>query len=552
MKSLKRFGQIGIIVFIPLFVLLGNMVTINKTTPTSAYAANIVNDTGHIQPLSMIPSHQTISCESPKAKTRCKNGTVCSASSIDTEGVCSLFGGPLEAIEPAEADETLLTQAESAAAESLGFENLIFNGNFEFGFYQVPELGFEAPDVGNVPINWDWYRNPAYGKYNIYNNERFGIICPDDLGAIVAAQQTQALEEEEEEITIFGTEHTLSAFGGDSVSQPVEDDSPFGPIPGYTAPPPNNSLSLHMQSTDQNDARLGVYQTVNVVPGQHYRFSMSGTILAQSGSTTLQPSDPNAPREARNNMFELSFDHSGGTNWEAIPHEERIIVDDFGEQKLEFKVSEDDEDIAEIRNYETFVTAQSDKMTIFITAWRKWANWRTTIYNLDCIALTPVDAANLPNSVAPTPVAGAQTAALAEPGETQAEVSEQPQTESDSSQSQTVTGLNQAQLPTTGVPIDESTLTQSQPDAVPEQQLSGQQPGETTATQSQEETPSTQAESIPTETQSETSASLESDSAVPTSGGVLESTSNVLLFAIASLLIILGLVGAGIWNMRRR
>lgn len=212
--------------------------------------------------------------------------------------------------------------------------NLIRNGDFEFGFYQVPELGFEPPDVGNVPVSWNWYRSQAYGKYDIDNNENFGIVCPDNI----------ALDT-----------------------------------------PARNALGIYMQSTDQPDARLGVYQTVNVTPGVEYLFSMNGVIQVQKGG-----SSPDI-----NNRVELYFDHSGNTDWRAIPHEKWIQVP-FREQELEFEVSdEEDPDLATVETYYSVVKARSNTMTIFLTAWRRWPNWRTTNFTFDCLSLAPLSQVNI-------------------------------------------------------------------------------------------------------------------------------------------------------------
>ncbi|RME98035.1 MAG: hypothetical protein D6768_18295, partial [Chloroflexi bacterium] len=240
-----------------------------------------------------------------------------------------------------------------------GANNKIFNGNFEFGFYQVPQLGFEAVDVGNVPNYWGWYKSNTHGKVTIENNQRFGLVCKDDAGM------------------------------AETINNPPDDpNSPFGPVPDVVYQRPNNALSLHMQSTDEPDMRLGVYQTVAVVPGLDYRFSMSGTIQVQSGGGTLQPDDAEAPIEAQNHTIEVSFDQNGGNDWKAIPLEKRQVVE-FKEEKLEFKISEDNEDIATVQDFETVVHAESDRMTIFITGWRKWANWRTAIFTIDCVSLEP-------------------------------------------------------------------------------------------------------------------------------------------------------------------
>ncbi|HMR67717.1 MAG TPA: hypothetical protein PKE64_27215, partial [Anaerolineae bacterium] len=303
--------------------------------------------------------------------------------------------------------------------------NLIENGNFEFGFYNVgwPALGFEPGQSGAVPQEWGWYKSKTHGKVRIYDNQSLGIACDESL---------------------FGEppERTIGV-----------DDPRFGYIPGLVIRNTNiSALGLEMQSTDEQDMRLGVYQTVDVTPGVNYRFSMKGTFQIQSGATTLQPEDPRAPEEDQNHSIELYFDHTGNTDWKAIPHKQWTQIE-FEEQKLEFRASEDDEDLAEVQDYVTFVTAQSNKMTIFLTFWRKWANWRTGIASLDCIALTPATAADIrtvedrrrnvidlsQSTVAPA--SGAQPAA-AQPG-----------------------------LPVTGQDLPAQPLDSSQPEAQPEQPI---------------------------------------------------------------------------------
>jgi hypothetical protein len=274
---------------------------------------------------------------------------------------------------------------------------LIINGNFEDGFYNVPELGFEPPDSGWVPNDWNWFKNQAYGKYNIYNNEGLGLICP-----------------------------------GDTIGR--------------------DSLSLHMQSTDQQDARLGVYQTVNVVPGQDYRFSMQGFIQAQPGAV--------------GHNVELVFDQNGGTDWQAIPHEQWTLLP-WREQELEFESEgSDDPDLARVETYATTVKARSNKLTVFISAWRWWPNWRTTIFSFDCLSLTPLSSAGVPPAQAVSAAASAGGA-------------------------QAASQVGAASAPASTV-------------------------------------------------------------AFPNAGGILETKENALLLGIVSAGLISGLVGAGVWNIRRQ
>jgi len=230
-------------------------------------------------------------------------------------------------------------QAQTGDEDAPGANNLIYNGNFEFGFYPVWELGFEAPDTGNVPHDWSWFKSNTPGKYNIYNHEGFGLICPDDL-----------------------------------------DDGTTG----------KNSLSFHMQSTDEADARLGVYQTVSVTPGQDYLFSVKGVIQVQHGGT--------APDVNHNAL--VYFDHTGNTTWYKIPHDDWTRIP-WREQELEFKISgPNDPDVAQVEDYYEVVTAESDTITIFLMGWRRWANWRTGIFTFDCVSLVPMNTVDV-NALAP-------------------------------------------------------------------------------------------------------------------------------------------------------
>lgn len=313
--------------------------------------------------------------------------------------------------------------------------NLVFNGNFEFGFYQVPELGFEPPDVGNVPNNWNWFKNEKYGKYNIYNNQGLGLICPDDL-----------------------------------------EEDPSG----------KNSLSLHMQSTDVADARLGIYQTVDVVKGQEYLFYMAGVIQVQPGG-----SSPDI-----NHHVLLYFDHTGNTDWRAVPHNKWTDVR-WLEQDLEFKTTgPDDPDINTVEDYYQVVKARSDKLTIFIMGWRRWANWRTGIFTVDCVTLVPVNQVENIQAIVP---------ALSE-------------------------------VSTTAVD-----------DVLEASALEAAAPAETAEEAAVEPAPAPAAEP-----DAAAPAPAEETTIIPPSGGILEPTGNALLIGAVSIVVIAGLVGAGIWNTRRQ
>lgn len=437
-KILSRFG---IIVFVPVLILVGITLGFSGYEPTSAQAADLDDALFQTQPPIRPPQQGPCDCESGDI-LNCVNfeyqedAQACLQYCSDTVGrdVHRLDGNDHNGLacdhlpsNPA-AEQTeptpipTLVVPEPTVAPS---DNLIFNGNFEFGFYQVPELGFEPPDVGNVPHNWNWFKSQAYGKYTISNNEGFGIICRDDVNTNTRGR---------------------------------------------------NSLSMHMQSTDQPDARLGIYQTINVVPGQDYLFSISGTIQVQPGGSSPD----------KNHRVQVYLDETGNTDWQAIPNEDWTSLP-WPEEELEFEVSgPDDPDIADIHDYYSIVTPESNKMTIFLQGWRRWPNWRTAIFTLDCISLVPlgnVDVGALVPSLSEqstTEVDKALEAAVVQPG---------------------------------------TSATEAEPAVVSGEEVEAE-PAETTV--------------------------------IPPSGGILDSKENWLLLALSSIVVIVGLIGAGVWNLQRR
>lgn len=492
MKYVNKLKLVGFILVVPLFVLLASVILLDSFSPTPAQAADTLPDTSKLLgPIGFQQGDTEPPCDCSADNLSCftfaskQDAQACYDYCVETTGSSDYpmldSDGDQRACEsrpnatatpaptteaegapPAEAPEdTEPAQVEATPEEPTPTPtprpvpiNLVGNGDFEFGFYPVPELGFEPPDTGQVPIGWGWYKNQAYGKYTIRNNQTFGLACPFYAGP-------STVEEDE--------------------------DSPYGPIPEFQAAPTFNTLALHMQSTDEMDARLGVYQTVDVVPGQDYRFSMSATIQVQGGARTLEPLGPDGEPipQAQNHTFELYFDHTGNTDWTAIPHEKWINVP-IREEKLFFSVEETEKKgesaLAVIENYETTVTARSNKMTIFITGWRKWANWRTSVFNVDCVWLTPIDAQGRPilYTQPGSPSDEAQPAALTEPSQAPAADDDQP--------------------------------AEAQPEEAPAEE--------------------------PVEI-------------IPPSGGILEQEGNTILIIVASAIVLVGLVGAGVWNMRR-
>ncbi len=350
-----------------------------------------------------------------------------------------------------------------------GVKNILYNGNFEFGFYGLPNLGFDVADwSGNedttivgldeqmfrpdytffgsaVPSNWNWFKNDrAHGKYRIYNNEEFGLICPDDLNQ----------------------------------------NSTDG----------KNSLSLHIQSTDEPNARLGIYQTVKVTPGQAYLFVISGTIESQEGEF------PNSTQGVM-----LAFDQAGGQNWQAIP-ESDWIMPLWKNYRLEYiRSGPNDPDIAEIQDYMTTLRAKSDKLTVFISVMRQLPDWKEVRYTFDCASLIPLnkinDKADVVKTLSDFSTTGVDDALGSPPANLAPEI------------------ITAAQ-PANGAAV-------SPPAALP---ISGKD------------------KQVATELKAKPVAKpIE----IPSSGGVPTQKNRGLIIALA-VVVIIGLVGVGVWNMRRK
>jgi hypothetical protein len=348
-------------------------------------------------------------------------------------------------------------QAE-APPDGPGSFNLISNGNFEFGFYGIPWIGFEAGDWSGVPSDWKWFKNDkAYGKYRIYDNRDFGLICMDDFN------QTESNK---------------------------------------------ISVSFHMQSTDDPNARLGIYQTVNVVPGREYMFAISGTIQAQKGQSVGQGKP--------NNTVQIAFDESGGDNWRAIPTENWVALP-WREQELEYKVSSSgDPDLAKIEDYLTVIKPNTNKLTIFVTAHRQLPNWRSVRYTLDCVSLIPMDKFN--------------TYEYADM------LSNYSATSVDLALNSPTTSLPTEIIGVTEVAeiIEAAEVTNKEPAidrAVP--------PAETSAIVRAEQASVIQA------------AKVEPAVIIPDSGGIPDVSAKALLVMVLAGVVVIGLIGAGVWNVRR-
>jgi hypothetical protein len=116
------------------------------------------------------------------------------------------------------------------------------------------------------------------------------------------------------------------------------------------------------------DRYLGIYQTADVIPGKVYDFSMRGLIRTNTGDVQ---------QTKYGYRLQVGFDLTGGQDWEAVkkwvelPWDEQLRIQDS------FRFD----------TYTTTLTAQSDKLTVFIRAWKKWADSGEGDYDVDDIQL---------------------------------------------------------------------------------------------------------------------------------------------------------------------
>jgi hypothetical protein len=114
----------------------------------------------------------------------------------------------------------------------------------------------------------------------------------------------------------------------------------------------------------------GIYQTVKVTPGQVYTLTLHGQIRSGFGDVLAS---------SYGYRIQYGIDYKGGENWQTVPAAEWVELP-WDEQLLngsEFEFSE----------YTTQITPTSDKLTLFIRVWNKWAIPTLAEYTLDNLSL---------------------------------------------------------------------------------------------------------------------------------------------------------------------
>ena len=113
---------------------------------------------------------------------------------------------------------------------------------------------------------------------------------------------------------------------------------------------------ISVEGAFQTNQYAGLYQTVEVVPGETYTVTIHGQIRSGHGDVN---------QSGYGYRVQYAVDHQGGENWQTLTQTAWVEMP-WGEELLnssEVNFSEFSEQI----------TAESDELTLFVRTWNKWA-----------------------------------------------------------------------------------------------------------------------------------------------------------------------------------
>lgn len=188
---------------------------------------------------------------------------------------------------------------------------------------------------------------------------------PDsDLGPIISPGAIENLLKNgdfEEGFDAQGVGLEWTGFRNDRVIVVFSPESP-GPYvkSGDTA------QRITLAEATQPDRYAGIYQQVNIVPGETYTLTLYGQIRTGFGDIDLS---------SYGYRVQYAIDHKGGNNWQDVAAENWVELP-WDEQLLH---SPD----VEFLEYTTIITSSSDQITLFVRVWNKWADPGEAQYTLD-------------------------------------------------------------------------------------------------------------------------------------------------------------------------
>jgi hypothetical protein len=150
----------------------------------------------------------------------------------------------------------------------------------------------------------------------------------------------------------------------------------------WVYPEPGRTQTMRILNAALPDRYMGIYQTVEVVPGQVYTLTITGLVRTNVGDVQ---------QTRYGYRMQIGFDLSGGRNWKAVNDWIELPWDEQPRASEHYRID----------SYTTNVVARSDRLTVFVRAWKKWADVGEGAYDVDSVSLIgPVYA---PTSALPAP-----------------------------------------------------------------------------------------------------------------------------------------------------
>ena len=216
----------------------------------------------------------------------------------------------------------LVTGIVSTLAGSLTNGELLKNGDFEQGFRAVENCGM-------VGVDWGCFNTGGIGEYGFYDDQWERVVA--------TGSHAQLIE-----------------------------------------------INTKQEGGDQNRT-AGIYQVVDVVPGETYTLSFKGMIRANDADSGGDP---------WRYVMLLGFSQNGGSDWA-----------DAQVQEVDVGPIQDRVNPGSYYNAKVTVTAEGNKLTVFIAGRMKWGDWYKEVnFDIDSVSMKgPAPAAAQPQA---TPAVG--------------------------------------------------------------------------------------------------------------------------------------------------
>ena len=158
---------------------------------------------------------------------------------------------------------------------------------------------------------------------------------------------------------------------------------------------------IELVDATESDAYAGIYQTVEVTAGQTYQFSFKGLVRSDEGSIDVSN---------YGYRLEYAIDLSGNQDWQQVTEWVELPWDEQPRTGPESGAG------FTFNSLETTFTATGDSVTIFIRAWKKWADQGEGNYNIDAVRLVALESSATATPPPTTPYRDPATEPLPETG----------------------------------------------------------------------------------------------------------------------------------------